>query len=135
MSYERRSAPDEVTAFLDTRATIRSLDHEDILSINVGHESEAHLYASDLRALVALASAAQQESLPLVAFDYEAALDERHIQEDRLTQAGINTSGGGVDMTTGRWDIFAYGDDDVYATVLSTVTAVDDFISKHGGKA
>lgn len=63
-------------------------------------------------------------------FDYDAALAERHVQEDRLKAAGILVSGGGVDMLNGRWDIFAYPGDDVYATVLQSVEQVDALLAK-----
>lgn len=42
----------EVERFLDERQRMGGLDHEDIVSIQVGSEREAHLYQSHLRALL-----------------------------------------------------------------------------------
>lgn len=63
---------------------------------------------------------------------YEAVLNERHEQERRLEAAGIQHDGGGVDFTTGRWDIFAYPNDDVYAHVLHSIEDVDNLIATYG---
>ena len=59
---------------------------------------------------------------------YDEAFAERCAQEDRLNAAGIQTDGGGVDMITGAWDVFAYPNDDVYAVKVSSVEQVDALI-------
>ena len=62
---------------------------------------------------------------------FDEVFDERMIQEKRLTDLGFVVDGGGTDMTTMRWDIFAYGPGEVYVTILQSVADVDDFIQRY----
>jgi hypothetical protein len=60
-------------------------------------------------------------------FDYMTVFNERLDQEDRLHEAGFEVDGGGVDMRTGRWDIFVVsGSKTVRLSSIAEVTAYID---------
>ena len=69
-------------------------------------------------------------------FDYAQVKEDRDMQWVRLTDAGFDVDGGGVDMVTGGWDLFVYPKGADKAVILRSVEDVDTFIDfgRHEGR-